>query len=99
MKALFTNEPYLKELADEDEHTVLTECVLANDCPGISFLIAEQFDITEIMLEIGRHGSVDLLKLVLEYKPAAFNYKSILGITPLHVACAFGNCTFCNRLG
>ena len=88
IKALFENEPYLKEICNYNDLNLYKYAAWKNNQTAILQLIAKKFDLSD--LEIARaavsNGSIDVLKLLFEKGICKVNDKNSYGSTLLHKA-------------
>ena len=92
--AIFTYEPFYKELVNQDGYPLTFPCAEENNVNAMRFLIQEGFDILEEVHEktvfyiAVRIGSVELLDILLRHKPEALNRKNTFYGSILYYACA-----------
>ena len=93
LEALFHHEPYLRDLVNKEGLTLPWICAQNNHTQGMLLFIKENFDCNEIINsstvfhKAAECGSLDVLKVLLEYKPDALKLKNRGGDTLLHTAC------------
>ena len=91
--AILRHEPYLMDLED-GKYTLPLMSAKENDTLAMEIFIAAEFDPQTmvdnktVFHEAAENGSLDVLKMLINYKPEAVNIKSNrFKQTPLHYAC------------
>jgi len=93
LRALFTYEPYYKELVDGEGYTFPFICTKENNVNAMSCLIKEGFDILENISgttafhRAAEFGSLEVLNVLLDHRREGLNLKNNHLLTPLHVSC------------